>query len=460
MKQFKTKFNKFIVIFAFSTLAPLVSFAAGPAPVNTGTASSFAILTKSGVTDVPASIITGNVGSSPISGTATLLTCPEVTGTVYSDDTSGPLPCRINDATLLTTAVSDMQTAYADAAGRSTPTSTDLGAGNIGGLTITPGLYKWNTDVTIPADVTLLGSSTDVWIFQISGNLSIANGKTVQLSGGAVASNVFWQVGGGTGATIGTTATFNGTILSATQIILQTGSTLNGRALSQTQVTLDHATVNNAAFTPSVSAVLHVIKSVINTGGGLATSSDFMLSVKKNGSNVGGSPLAGAASPGNPYTLSMGTYVVSEIASSSYTENFSGDCDSSGNVTLAGVDKICTITNTYIVPITPTSTPTSTPTPTPVVSGGGGSSSSGGSSTHYGCKDPNATNYEYFSSSNPALCIYSTTLSSTAPVAVTSSVTPSIVSSVTSVPRLPNTGFAPRNESLFCEILSVIGLCY
>ena len=109
--------------------------AAGPAPVTLGTAAGFAILTKAGVTDVPDSVITGDVGASPISGTAILVTCAEVTGTVHSVDGAGPNnACELTDASFLTTAVSDMELAYADAAGRTVPAPvTELGAGNITG---------------------------------------------------------------------------------------------------------------------------------------------------------------------------------------------------------------------------------------------------------------------------------------------------------------------------------------
>jgi hypothetical protein len=147
-------------------------------------------------------------------------------------------------------AVLDMGTAYVDAAGRTLPDATELGAGNIGGMTLAPGLYKWSTGVIIPTSVTLSGGANDVWIFQIAGDLSIAaggdvpSGKKVILTGGAQASNVFWQVGGATGATLGTYSTFNGTILSAKQVIIDTGAVLNGRALAQTQVTLDASVVS------------------------------------------------------------------------------------------------------------------------------------------------------------------------------------------------------------------------
>lgn len=216
----------------------------GPAPVNLRSASNFVILSKSGITDVYPSAIVGNVGTSPITGAALGLACDEVVGTIYTVDAAGPLPCRVTAASVLTTAVGDMQTAYNDAAGRTLPTATELGAGNIGGMTITPGLYKWSSSVLIPTRLTLQGGVNDVWIFQIADNLTVGNGVTVTLSGGAQAKNVFWQVGGGT--TLGTTANFKGTILCQTLIAMNTGAVVNGRALAQTAVTLQ----KNAVIAP------------------------------------------------------------------------------------------------------------------------------------------------------------------------------------------------------------------
>jgi hypothetical protein len=142
-----------------------------------------------------------------------------------------------------------MQTAYTDAAGRA-PNVTELGAGNIGGLTLAPGVYKWSTGLTIPTDVTLSGSAQDVWIFEIAQTLTVSSAAKIILSGGAQASNIFWVVAGQT--TIGTTAVFNGNILDQTTIVLNTGAKLNGRALAQTAVTLDSNTVTMP--TPGASA--------------------------------------------------------------------------------------------------------------------------------------------------------------------------------------------------------------
>jgi hypothetical protein len=209
--------------------------------VDLGVAGDFAILSKTGVTDVYKSAITGDVGSSPITGAAVLVRCSEVVGTIYTVDAAGPLPCRITNATRLGTAVLDMQAAYTDAAGRVNPDFLNLGAGNIGGKTLTPGLYKWSTSLIIPTDITISGSPTDVWIFQVAGTLKMSSAVRITLAGGAQAKNIYWVVAGA--VTFGTTSHFEGNILGQTGINLQTGATLNGRMLAQTAVTLQMNTV-------------------------------------------------------------------------------------------------------------------------------------------------------------------------------------------------------------------------
>lgn len=215
------------------------------APVSLGTAGTFAILSKTGVTDVYKSAVVGDVGTSPITGAAMLLTCGEVTGKIYVVDAAGPLPCAVNDATSLTAAVGDMQTAYLDAKGRTSPNFTELGAGEIGGLTLAPGLYKWGTDVLISTDVTLSGGPNDVWIFQVAGKLKQANGKRVTLAGGALAKNIFWQVADS--VAIGTTAHFEGVVLGKTLVAVNTGASANSRLFAQTAVTLQMNAVTQPA---------------------------------------------------------------------------------------------------------------------------------------------------------------------------------------------------------------------
>jgi hypothetical protein len=218
--------------------------AASPAPVNLGAAAPFAILTKTGITNVPTSAITGDLGVSPIAASAitgfslvadstnTFSRSSQVTGKIYAANYAPPTP------TNLTTAVSNMETAYTNAAGRSLPDFTNLYAGNLSGRTLVPGLYKWSSGVIITTNVTLAGAPNAVWIFQIAGNLTLGAGAKVLLSGGAQANNIFWQVGGVAGVEIGTTAHVEGTILAAKAIHLRTGASLNGRALAQSAVTL------------------------------------------------------------------------------------------------------------------------------------------------------------------------------------------------------------------------------
>ena len=209
--------------------------------VNLGIAGNFAILSKTGITNVYKSAITGDIGASPITGAAILVRCTEVTGTIYTVDAAGPLPCSVTNATKLTAGVGDMQTAYTDAAGRTNPDFLNLGAGNIGGKTLTPGLYKWTTALNIPTDITISGSSTDVFIFQVAGTLKLSSAVRMTLTGGVQAKNIFWVVSDA--VTCGTSSHFEGNILGMTGINLQTEATINGRLLAQTAVTLQMNTV-------------------------------------------------------------------------------------------------------------------------------------------------------------------------------------------------------------------------
>jgi len=216
------------------------------APVNLGAAGGYVILAKSGIDTVPTSAVTGNLGISPAAAAAitgfgltmdatnVFATSSQVTGRVYAADYAAPTPAN------LTAAVSAMETAYTNAAGRAAAV-TELGAGNIGGMTLAPGVYKWGTGLLIPTDVTLSGNASAVWIFQVAQTLTMSSGARVLLAGGALPKNVFWQVGGA--VTLGTTAHCEGVILGQTAITLQTGATVNGRLLAQTAVNIDGSTV-------------------------------------------------------------------------------------------------------------------------------------------------------------------------------------------------------------------------
>jgi hypothetical protein len=221
----------------------------GPAPVSLGTAGKYAILARSAVSNVPTSAITGNVGLSPaaasyITGFALTKvgaswTAPEVVGALFAADNDPPTPSE------LTIATGDMEAAYTDAAGRPTPAFLDLGGGSLGGMTLAPGLYKWNSGVTIAADVTIAGVPDDTWIFQVSGDLSMSAAKAMTLSGGARARNIVWQVSGA--VELGATSHAEGVVLSQTAITLDTGASINGRLLAQTAVIIASATVTAPA---------------------------------------------------------------------------------------------------------------------------------------------------------------------------------------------------------------------
>lgn len=190
------------------------------APIAMGAAANLAILAGTAVSSTGATIITGDLGLSP--GTSVGGFPPGIlNGTLH-----------INDA-IATQAKLDLTAAYNNAAGR---TATDIVtlSGNIGGLTLTPGLYKSTSSLAISSgDLTFdaKGNANAVFIIQIASSLTTTSGRKVFLAGGASASNIYWQVG--SSATFGTTSAFKGTVLAMQSITFNTGATLNGRALAR-----------------------------------------------------------------------------------------------------------------------------------------------------------------------------------------------------------------------------------
>lgn len=246
MKLFKHRAAWWLLV--LGSLIPLTFaggvVAANPSTVGLGASGSFAILSGAGITNVPTSSITGDVGASPITGAAIGLTCPQVSGTIYAVDAFGPAPCAVANPGLLTTAKNDLTAAYGDAAGR-TPDSTFGAADNqLGGQTLVPGVYRFGSAATanLIGNLTLAGDASSVWIFQASSTLVAQSGSTITLTGGAQACNIFWQVG--TSATIRTGAAFVGTIMADQSISLLSAATLQGRALARiASVTLDNNTI-------------------------------------------------------------------------------------------------------------------------------------------------------------------------------------------------------------------------
>ena len=253
-KIFSKNINFLFIILSFLLLKPEAAVSQTLSSVNLGTSGDYAILSKTGISTSGTTSILGDIGVSPVSATyitgfglimdasGTFSTSSLITGKIFGANYADPTPTK------MTTAISDMETASTDAAGRTSPDFTELYSGDLTGQTLTSGLYKWGTNVLISAGgVTISGTSNDVWIFQIAQNLDLANGAQVTLIGGAKSSNIFWQVSGQT--TIGTTAAMQGIILCGTQVVMKTSATLNGRALAQTAVTLDANSVSTLGLT-------------------------------------------------------------------------------------------------------------------------------------------------------------------------------------------------------------------
>ena len=336
--------------------APTMTMAAQPT-VNLGTTSDFAVLAGSTITNTGTTTINGSVGGNVGLYPGTVFTGRadvSVSGAVHLTDT------------VAIAAKDDLVTAYNDAESRLPVTRIPT---ELGGTTLTPGTYD-SADGTfqITGNLTLdaQGDPDGVFVFKTASTLITASDSSVNLINSARFCRTFWQVG--SSATLGTNSKFVGHIFAMESITANTGAAVQGQLLARNgAVTLDSNTITNGiceAATPPIptptpipqtTATLHVIKHVINDNGRTAVASNFNLHVKTSGSDVVGSPAPGLESPGTTYTLPVGSYAVSEDAFAGYTESYSGDGDSKGNITLASGDiKTITITNDDIpVVVTP-----------------------------------------------------------------------------------------------------------
>ena len=316
--------------------------------------SNFAVLGGTTVTSTGLSVINGDLGLSP--GTSVTGFPPGILhGTEHATDASAG------------TAQADLVTAYDSAAsqGSTATISTDLG-----GQTLTPGVYNSASSIGLSGTLTLNGEGDPnaVFIFQAGSTLTTGSGSSVNLINDAQACNVFWQVG--SSATLGTNSTFVGNIFALTDITVTTGANVSGRVLARNgAVTLD---TNNISVptTCTHAATLRVIKLVIDDDpSSTVVPTDFNIYVKNasSGLNVSGSPARGTSTPGTLYSLPVGsTYVISEDPNSGYTQSFSGACAPSGSVTLSAGNQVCTIINTNIpapaaVPVANKSSGSNTP---------------------------------------------------------------------------------------------------
>lgn len=329
---------------------PLAVVSAATSP-SLGTAASYSILAGSAVTNTGATTISGDVGISPGAGAGNTTGFGTVTlgGTVHDADGAAG------------TAQGDKNTAYTALASQGCDIDFGGGIKELAGEILVPGVYCAGSFHLTSGTLTLNGAASDVWIFKSASDLIITGSAAeVVFTGGGLPCNVWWRVV--STATFDAGSSFVGNILADTSITFAAGASLNGRALARTaEVTLSSNSITGPTCAappppPPGPATLHVVKQVVNNSGGVATASTFNLHVKLLGADVAGSPAAGVVSPGTSYSLVAGTYVVSEDVNASYAPSFSGDCDASGNITLAsGEDKTCTITNDDIAPGLPAS---------------------------------------------------------------------------------------------------------
>ena len=236
---FKTS-RQFFEIFVFAVVVMLLQQNAMAQTVDLGTASSFGVLAGSGITNTGATTINGDIGTFPTTSIIGL-------GTVTLNG--------VNNAGNAVTqqAKTDLVTAYNDAAGRA-PTTVFAPVFDLGGLTLTPGVYNNLTSFGLTGTLTLdgLGDPNAVWVFQTGSTLITASGSNVSLLNSAQACHVFWQIG--SSATLGTNSDFAGNILALTSITLNTGATVNGSVLARNgAVVLDanSITVAVCALPPS-----------------------------------------------------------------------------------------------------------------------------------------------------------------------------------------------------------------
>ena len=290
------------VIFGFGGI--IVNVYAAQPTVDLQSATPFVILSGTpNITDAGnSSVITGDVGLSPATGAGIGLLCAQVAGTIYSVDATGPLPCRITNPALLTSAKNDLTAAFIDAAGRTPVTTVPT---ELGGTTVTAGVYDSNSatfGITAGAGALVIdgqGDPASVFIFEMNAagtGLTVGPGSTVSLINGAQACNIFWRVDT---ATIDSAATFKGNVLALNSITVNNGATIEGRLLARNgNVTLINDTITRpvcASITPSGSPSSSTTGSSSTSGGRGGGSSDAVPTLPNAG--IGTDDRGGALLP-------------------------------------------------------------------------------------------------------------------------------------------------------------------
>jgi hypothetical protein len=418
----KIKFNKvskIILAFVFTLgLAGLIYAITLPTTPDLGAATTFGVLSDT---------YTANIGTTAITGSLGYTTLSNGSGVNYTVSGGTNLGSGGTYSTAGTDQGNDLITlnSYYPA------NCTKLGSGAVDLDSValhttghyTPGCYWSDGAMNIAVNQTITLDGAGTYIFHAIGALT-PKADTKVILNGASACDVFWTPTAATtiGAytttgSIAATPTFVGTIIDAAGITIGHFANLLGRALAFGGTVI---TDTNVITVPTCTLPHLTVTKVVVGGSKLATA--FPLFVD------GVSVTTDVAKE-----VSVGSHTVTETTDSNYTQTFSASCPG-GIISLAsGLDQTCTITNTYITPVSTSS------------SGGGGYS------IIYGCKDPTATNYNAFSASKPELCIYDPT--------ITILSTPVVVAPI--VPKLPKTGFPPRGEGdsffdfLFSNILNL-----
>ncbi|KAJ7643861.1 hypothetical protein FB45DRAFT_282800 [Roridomyces roridus] len=230
------------------------SLAAGPVPIAMGSVGSFAVLAGTHVTGSSDSLVVGDLGvghavNKSVAGftlaqdaSQQFWTSPQVQGRVMGTTDAPPTPA------LIAAGLQDLNSALNDAMSRLNPDFSNLQDGRIGGSNLTPGLYLWTTGVTISSDITISGGPTDTFIFVLTGSFNQAVDVKMTLVGGALPQNIFWVFAGT--ATVGSGATFQGNLLSKSNLAVDMAALINGGVYALKTISLEHATVNGIAKAP------------------------------------------------------------------------------------------------------------------------------------------------------------------------------------------------------------------